>query len=251
MAVITTFVLCWLPFLSSVDSALQVLHRLFPFARGLYEDKVANVWCSMSVVIKLKTMLKHDHLVLLCLGSTMVMLLPSSVNLLLKPSIQRFKLALINSSLVFFLFSFQVHEKSILMSAIVVCLQINTDPFWCTWFAVVSTFSMLPLLIKDGLITAFIGTSVLHLILSASLCDIFTFVGRKKSVQKLTFLVSVIGMVALTIGSLTVKPPVHLPDLFPVLVSVFSCVHFVLFLFYFHYKQYTLVDNVPLEKKKS
>lgn len=37
LAVITTFVLCWLPFLSSVESALQVLHRLFPFARGLYE----------------------------------------------------------------------------------------------------------------------------------------------------------------------------------------------------------------------
>ena len=27
----------WLPFLSSVASAQQVLHRLFPFARGLYE----------------------------------------------------------------------------------------------------------------------------------------------------------------------------------------------------------------------
>ena len=30
-------------------AVLQVLHRMFPFARGLYEDKVANFWCSISV----------------------------------------------------------------------------------------------------------------------------------------------------------------------------------------------------------
>ena len=39
------FALCWLPFLTSLDQAKQVLHRLFPFARGLFEDKVANFWC--------------------------------------------------------------------------------------------------------------------------------------------------------------------------------------------------------------
>ena len=32
------------------EAVLQVLHRMFPFARGLYEDKVANFWCSVSVV---------------------------------------------------------------------------------------------------------------------------------------------------------------------------------------------------------
>lgn len=30
-------------------AVLQVVHRMFPFARGLYEDKVANFWCSISV----------------------------------------------------------------------------------------------------------------------------------------------------------------------------------------------------------
>ena len=36
-AVILTFICCWMPFLTDVDSILQVLHRLFPFARGLFE----------------------------------------------------------------------------------------------------------------------------------------------------------------------------------------------------------------------
>ena len=33
-----------------------MLHRLFPFARGLFEDKVANVWCSLDVVLKLRNL---------------------------------------------------------------------------------------------------------------------------------------------------------------------------------------------------
>jgi alpha-1,3-glucosyltransferase len=31
-----------------------VVHRIFPFARGLFEDKVANVWCVLDLVVKLK-----------------------------------------------------------------------------------------------------------------------------------------------------------------------------------------------------
>ncbi|KAJ8306126.1 hypothetical protein KUTeg_016671 [Tegillarca granosa] len=138
--VIATFGLCWLPYLSDIDSALQVLHRLFPFARGLYEDKVANVWCSLSILIKFKQILTVDKLISLCLGSTLLFLLPSSIDLLIRPNAEKFKLSLINSSLVFFLFSFQVHEKSIIIVALVVCLQILERPFWCVWFSIISTF---------------------------------------------------------------------------------------------------------------
>lgn len=52
--VLVTFYICWHPFLNSWDLFGQVLHRLFPFARGLFEDKVANVWCSLSLLIKFK-----------------------------------------------------------------------------------------------------------------------------------------------------------------------------------------------------
>lgn len=36
-AVVSTFMVCWLPFIRSKESVLQVLHRVFPLARGLYE----------------------------------------------------------------------------------------------------------------------------------------------------------------------------------------------------------------------
>lgn len=37
LTVVVTFAVCWAPFLYSVESAKQVLHRLFPFARGIFE----------------------------------------------------------------------------------------------------------------------------------------------------------------------------------------------------------------------
>ena len=39
VAVLCSFGLCWLPFLSSVEDTLTVLRRVFPVGRHLYEDK--------------------------------------------------------------------------------------------------------------------------------------------------------------------------------------------------------------------
>ena len=35
--VLLSFSICWLPYLNSLTQILQVLHRLFPFNRGLFE----------------------------------------------------------------------------------------------------------------------------------------------------------------------------------------------------------------------
>ena len=50
-------------------------------------------------------------------------------------------------------------------------------------------------------------------------------------------------MSLLTIAALTVQPPERFPDLHSVLISVYSCAHFVVFLIYFHCKQFTLTDT--------
>lgn len=52
--VVGLFALIWLPWMTSVASAAQTLHRIFPVARGVFEDKVSNVWCLINIVYKIK-----------------------------------------------------------------------------------------------------------------------------------------------------------------------------------------------------
>jgi hypothetical protein len=52
LVVVATFAVCWAPFLATPGGALQVLNRLVPVKRGLYEDYVANFWCVTSPMFK-------------------------------------------------------------------------------------------------------------------------------------------------------------------------------------------------------
>lgn len=52
--VLLTFGIIWAPWLRSIEHLQQLLHRLFPVARGVFEDKVSNVWCVVNVFYKLK-----------------------------------------------------------------------------------------------------------------------------------------------------------------------------------------------------
>ncbi|KAL7739348.1 hypothetical protein ACLKA6_003959 [Drosophila palustris] len=121
--VLTVFAILWLPWLQSMDAALQVLHRLFPIGRGVFEDKVANVWCSINVIFKLKKHFPNNQMALICLGTTLLTVLPTNIILFWRHSKSMFLLTLFNTAAAFFLFSFQVHEKSILLIALpAICL---------------------------------------------------------------------------------------------------------------------------------
>ncbi|XP_018609718.1 dolichyl pyrophosphate Man9GlcNAc2 alpha-1,3-glucosyltransferase [Scleropages formosus] len=268
LTVLVSFALCWLPFLFDPQQTLQVIHRLFPMARGLFEDKVANVWCSLNILVKIKTLLSVDTQIYLSFGTTLLAVLPSSIKLLMKPTFWQFRLALMNSSLAFFLFSFQVHEKSILLAALPACLLLNELPLMSVWFLHTSTFSMLPLLLKDNLFQPYIITSLGFIVFSLYL---FSAVDRSSvddlrlgpccrltgtnflwfsfsTVVKLQFALSVLTMAGLSFMSAALEPPAKLPDLFPVLVSACACVHFLGFLLYFNLVQ--LTESPRSDKKK-
>lgn len=61
----------------------------------------------------------------MCLITTALSSLPSNMMLFFQPSKSNFVFALVNTSLAFFLFSFQVHEKSILLVAIPVLMLLS------------------------------------------------------------------------------------------------------------------------------
>ncbi|XP_049838724.1 dolichyl pyrophosphate Man9GlcNAc2 alpha-1,3-glucosyltransferase [Schistocerca gregaria] len=275
--VIPTFILVWVPFLSNVDVILQVLRRLFPLYRGVFEDKVANVWCALNIVYKLRNV---DHLIMakICLVSTLLAVTPSCLDLLLHPEKNKFLLALINSSLAFFLFSFHVHEKSILLAAIPAILYFPIEPFPVFWFLLVSNFSMLPLILKDNVLIPFVALTIFYFMSVIVIVDIEfgcdgmrlksdsgpvvsksnvnqksqTKVKLKKQLSNekwlsYAFMASIIGCVVLTVCSIFIKPPQKYPDLFPLIVSVYSCAHFLLFFLYFMYRQISPDTHVCLK----
>lgn len=163
-SVILTFIIVWFPFLlHPTRDALPVLKRLVPVERGLFEDKVANVWCAIEPVIKVKQIFPPEKLFWISALSTLAAILPTGLHLLVHPTLRNFKYSLVTSSLAFFLFSFQVHEKGILLVGIAVSLLFKEHPFLVSWFYFVSTMSLQPLLVKDGLFIPMISLIFLFL----------------------------------------------------------------------------------------
>lgn len=97
-----------------VEQLVQMIHRIFPFSRGLFEDKVANFWCALNVVIKLRKY-PTDLLQKSALGATILSILPPNIILFLRPRKSMLPLAFAATAWGFFLFSYQVHEKSVLL----------------------------------------------------------------------------------------------------------------------------------------
>ena len=83
--VIVTFGILWVPFcmvpsttLSGTCGAtlLQILHRIFPFSRGIFEDKVANLWYLSSVIYDYRLLVPQIWLVRVSLVLTLLLLAP-------------------------------------------------------------------------------------------------------------------------------------------------------------------------------
>ncbi|KAL6441383.1 hypothetical protein ACFW04_003542 [Cataglyphis niger] len=282
--VLLTFYIIWIPFFKSRDLFFNTVLRLFPFSRGVFEDKVANMWCAINIFCKLRQIFTNAQLAKICLTATTCAILPSCINLYFLPTKDTFILSLINSAIAFFLFSFQVHEKSILLVAVPVLLYFNNDPLPCFWFLIISHFSMLPLFIKDELYLAYLATIVFYFCLifwmwsdvfhndktnsslnkstsrsknrmqqykkNKSLSNLLSY--NKKLWLSIAFYGSILGVLLLSIISKFVKPPEKYPDLFSLLVSIYSCGHFLVFFVYFNYVQlFVLRKDILASKVKS
>lgn len=298
ITVIFTFAIIWLPFLFDINDTVQVLNRLFPVSRGLFEDKVSNFWCSLNVIYKFKSTFNNDEMLRLCTIMTLIGLIPSGADLFLRPNIKKFNLALINSSLSFFLFSFQVHEKSILLVALPVLLHSSNDPFTSFWFSIISTFSMLPLFIKDGLVIALVSLTTFYMVTFKFFFEngmkmedrnkpnvfltyfkqfvnlliainkakkrngneVFRIIGQhfaknyqllKQLMAQSLFIFSLTGCLILGFIAVTFEPPEKYPDLFSLLVSVYSFVHFFAFFIYYNVEQFRIPQSFDCVKIKT
>ena len=253
--VLATFALHWIPFCFDEwdwvgsqqcgKNLLAVLKRLFDFNRGVFEDKVANVWCSLSPVFKVKNMERH-FMVALCLGATIVSLAPMAIDLMRRrPSPPQLVYALFNSSIGFFLFSYQVHEKGILMPLLLSACLMGVDPFPNALFAVVATFSMSPLLLRDGLavpyfVTLFVFLGTFALVFEREFGQAQRATGALPILAKLYVVFSLLIMMVLHILHACVDPPARYPHLWIVFIEIFSCAQFLAFAVYTNVIQFTL-----------
>ncbi|KAI8373722.1 glycosyl transferase [Blakeslea trispora] len=247
LTVVATWVALLLPWISSLEDLQHVFMRVFPVARGLYEDKVANVWCAINIVIKLRQRMSIEATVRLSLLATLAAVIPVSVHLGIAPSRRRFLYAMVNSSLGFFLFAFQVHEKSILLPLLPATLLILEEPVAASVFISTAMFSMFPLLKREALVYPYGVMSVMWYWLVG---------GYGPDIGWVTQL-STMGIHALFacwhLAEASINPPAHLPDLFTVINVMISCAIFSLLFAYYTYRQFTVtpyISSPSLQKQK-
>ncbi|XP_061369046.1 probable dolichyl pyrophosphate Man9GlcNAc2 alpha-1,3-glucosyltransferase [Gastrolobium bilobum] len=165
LLVLGTFAAVWWPYLYSTHSILEVLSRLAPFERGIFEDYVANFWCASSIIIKWKRLFTTESLKLLSFTATVITCLPSMILQIKSPSKLGFLYGLLNSSFSFYLFSFQVHEKSILLPLLPATLLAVEEPFIFRWFMQFAMLSMFPLICRDDLVVPYLALLALFMLI--------------------------------------------------------------------------------------
>ncbi|CAN1811985.1 Probable dolichyl pyrophosphate Man9GlcNAc2 alpha-1,3-glucosyltransferase [Linum perenne] len=254
LVVLGTFAIVWWPYLHSKDAALQVLSRLAPFDRGIYEDYVANFWCTSSVVIKWKRLFPTSSLRLFSLVATILACLPSMIQQMLAPSSKGFLYGLLNSSLSFYLFSFQVHEKSILLPLLPATLLAMEFPDQFKSLLHYAMFSMFPLIRRDNLVLPYVALYALCIFLY-NVPDGRWDAKRQRSTAFVTavLIFSYLCSLVLHVVYLTVNPPERYPFLYEALIMLLCFSQFVLFAFRSNKKQWMLSGHLDISdvgKKK-
>mmetsp|Transcript_1188 Transcript_1188/g.3803 ORF Transcript_1188/g.3803 Transcript_1188/m.3803 type:complete len:220 (-) Transcript_1188:23-682(-) len=176
--------------------------------------------------LKLKAKLALETLLRLSLGCTLAALLPPCALLLRAPSRRAFLLCATACGLAFFLLSFQVHEKHLLLPLLPAALLSTEHPRAYAWFALLAAFSMFPLLARDGLRLAYSVCQLAFGALAAALTPPME-VGGSATAGGLLLAASLAGMVALHVAEAALPPPRRYPDLHAVAFSAYACCHLV------------------------
>jgi alpha-1,3-glucosyltransferase len=119
VVVVGTTLVLWFPWIYTGE-VKTVLSAIFPVHRGLYQLKVPNFWCISDVLVKWDNVASKPVLAgmcgFLCIGFS----LPSMLALIVKPSQKVLAFSFSCISMTFFMFSYHVHEKSILIPLCIV-----------------------------------------------------------------------------------------------------------------------------------
>lgn len=255
--VLGTFFILWFPFYhyraipeqNVIDVYSPIIRRIFPFSRGLFEGKVSNIWC----ILALKPISIRDRILpgsqpLYALVLTLSMSVPFCVQLFRvgrnkhslltdDTTIKCLLLGAAGTSLSFFLASFQVHEKSILLPLAPLSTLTLDFVTFIPWFSVLSLWSMWHLLCLDKLQIVYVvllwvyGCYLVYFDIMkkpTSAIDLKQCLLEKGCQQVFRIIrpFTIFVMCALHVLEALIDPPSSLPDIYPVFWIITGCSSF-------------------------
>ena len=214
----------------------QSIHRTFPLARGLFEDKVANLWCALHTVYKLNRF-PVSTLSRLSLLATFLAITPACLSILLFPRKKALPYAFASCAWGFFLCSFQVHEKSVLLPLLPMSILLGAEGglsgetrAWVGWANALGVWTMFPLLKRDELRMPYAVLSLLWAwLLDLPPASITLYQAESKAIPFPTKVLH-LGFYGVMLGWHLVEgfapPPSQKPDLWVVLNCIIGAVGF-------------------------
>ncbi|KAI3322182.1 glycosyltransferase family 57 protein [Xylariaceae sp. AK1471] len=208
-----------------VEQMVQMIHRVFPFARGLFEDKVANFWCAANVIVKLRAY-PTELLQRASLMATLAAISPACAILLFRPRKELLPYAFAATAWGFFLFSYQVHEKSVLLPLLPMTLLLAGKQglgkeirSWVGFANILGAWTMFPLLQRVDLRVPYAVLTLLWaylLGLPPTSLNAYFQKGQSPAVQWGTFMIHGLFYLAMAVWHVaerTIKPPADKPDI--------------------------------------
>lgn len=217
----------------------QCVHRVFPFARGIFEDKVANYWYFIHVFHKLQAY-PTALLQRISLLATLVGILPSCMTISLSPKRELVPWAMASCAWSFYLCSFQVHEKSVLLPLLPMTILLGAAGglgqemrAWIGWANMLGVWTLFPLLKRDELRVPYTVISLLWAyFLALPPTSLSLYLDKPVSKHGLSLPTKILhlgfysAMLCWHFCEAFVKPPASKPDLWVVLNCLLGAVGF-------------------------
>ena len=220
----------------------DVFTRVFPVTRGLYEDKVATVWCALSPVFKLQVRPAFSTLfaqkppppppsltftqvmipdksaqAIICAACALIAAAPALISFsrsrCAPQHAVRNAFAAVAAA---FLFGYQMHEKTVLLPLVILSLAYPLHPTSVLCVTITSMLSMFDLIRRDGHASTY--AVALFLLIIAASCTL-----PARASHRAALAATVCAVLLLHAVQQLRPPPAKYPWLYPYLASLMSC----------------------------